>query len=58
MEKIVEDLVSLEEITVSEEVGFVDDQDKEWIDNRSKQEGNLTTNSSSLTNKNWRTCTS
>ena len=38
LRKIVENLVGLEEITVSQEVDIVDDQDKEWIVDRSKPE--------------------
>ena len=36
LKKNVDDLVGLEELTVSEELDNVDDQDKEWIDDRSK----------------------
>ena len=35
LEKIVEELVGLEEITVSQDIDIVDDQDEEWIDDRS-----------------------
>ena len=36
LKKIVEDRMGLEEITVSEDIDIVDEQDKEWIDDRSK----------------------
>ena len=32
LKKISEDLVGLDEIPVSQDTDFVDDQDKEWID--------------------------
>ena len=38
LKKIVEDLVGLEEIPASQELGIVEDQEKEWIDDRSKLE--------------------
>ena len=38
LKKIVEDRMGLEEITVSEDIDIVDEQDKEWIDDRSKPE--------------------
>ena len=38
MKRIAEDLVGLEEITTSQEVDIVDDQDNEWSDDRSKSE--------------------
>ena len=38
LKKIVEDLVGLEEIPVSQEKAIVDDQDKEWIHDQSKPE--------------------
>ena len=36
LKKIVENSVGLEEITVSQDVDIVFDQDREWIDGRSK----------------------
>ena len=36
LKKIVEELVGLEEITVSQDIDIVDDRDEEWIDDRSK----------------------
>ena len=36
VDRTVEDLVVLEEITASQDVVVVDDQDKEWLDDRSK----------------------
>ena len=36
--KKIEDHVGLEGLTVSQELNIVDDQDKEWIDDRSKPE--------------------
>ena len=36
--KIVEEVVGLEEITVSQDVDIVDDHDDEWVDDRSKPE--------------------
>ena len=38
LKKIVEELVGLEEITVSQDIDIVDDRDKDWIDDRSKPE--------------------
>ena len=38
LKKIVEELVGLEEITVSQDIEIVDDRDEEWIDDRSKPE--------------------
>ena len=39
LKKIVEEVVvGLEEITVSQDIDFVDDHDKEWVDDRSKPE--------------------
>ena len=38
LKNIVEELVSLEEITVSQDIDMVDDRDEEWIDDRSKPE--------------------
>ena len=38
LKKIVEELVVLEEITVSQDIDIVDNRDKEWIDGRSKPE--------------------
>ena len=36
LKKIVEDVVDLEEITVSQDIDIVDDRDKEFINDRSK----------------------
>ena len=38
LKKIVEELVGLEEITVSQDIDIVDDHDEEWIEDRSKPE--------------------
>ena len=38
LKKIVEEVVGLEEITVSQDIGIVDDHDEEWVDDRSKPE--------------------
>ena len=38
LRKIVEKLVGLEEITVSQHIDIVDDHDEEWFDDRSKPE--------------------
>ena len=38
LKKIVEEVVVLEDITVSQEIDIVDDQDEEWIEDRSKPE--------------------
>ena len=38
LKKIGEEVVGLEEITVSQDIDIVDDQDKEWVDDRSKPE--------------------
>ena len=36
LKKIVEEVVGLEEITVSQDIDIVDDHDDEWVDDRSK----------------------
>ena len=36
LKKIVEEVVGLEEIPASEDIDIVDDQDEEWIDDRSR----------------------
>ena len=38
LKKIVEEVVGLEEITVSQDIDIVDDHDDEWVDDRSKPE--------------------
>ena len=38
LKKIVEEVVGLEEITVSQDIDIVDDHDEEWIEDRSKPE--------------------
>ena len=38
LKKIVEEVVGLEEITVSQYIDIVDDHDDEWVDDRSKPE--------------------
>ena len=38
LKKIVEEVVGLEEITVSQDIDIVDDLDDEWVDDRSKPE--------------------
>ena len=38
LKKIVEEVVGLEEITVSQDIDIVDDDDDEWVDDRSKPE--------------------
>ena len=38
LKKIVEELVGLEDITVSQDIDIVDDHDEEWIEDRSKPE--------------------
>ena len=38
MKKIVEEVVGLEGITVSQDIDIVDDHDQEWIEDRSKPE--------------------
>ena len=38
LKKIVEEVVGLEHITVSQDIDIVDDHDKEWIEDRSKPE--------------------
>ena len=38
LKKIVEELVGLEEITVSQDIDIVDDHNEEWVDDRSKPE--------------------
>ena len=38
LKKIVEELVGLEEIPVSQDIDIFDDQDVEWVDDRSKPE--------------------
>ena len=38
LKKIVEEVVGLEEITVSQDIDIVDDHDEEWVDDLSKPE--------------------
>ena len=38
LKKVVEEVVGLEEITVSQDIDIVDDHDDEWVDDRSKPE--------------------
>ena len=38
LKKIMEEVVGLEEITVSQDIDIVDDHDEEWVDDRSKPE--------------------
>ena len=38
LKKIMEEVVVLEEITVSQDIDIVDDHDEEWVDDRSKLE--------------------
>ena len=38
LKKIVEEVVGLEEITVSQDIDIVDDHDEEWVDDRCKPE--------------------
>ena len=38
LKKIVEELVSLEEITASQDIDIVNDENEEWVDDRSKSE--------------------
>ena len=38
LKKIVEEVVGLEEITVSQDIDIVDDYDDEWVDDWSKPE--------------------
>ena len=38
LKKIVEEVVGLEEITVSQDIDIVDDHGEEWVDDRSKPE--------------------
>ena len=38
LKKIVEEVVGLEEITVSQDIDIVDDHEEEWVDDRSKTE--------------------
>ena len=52
LKKIVEEVVGLEEITVSQDIDIVDDHDVEWVDDCSNSEvENSTTSNSSLMNK-------
>ena len=41
LKKVMEELVGLEEVTVSQDIETVDDRDEEWIDDRSKPEVEL-----------------
>ena len=41
LKKIVEELVGLEEITVSQDIDIADDRDEDWIDDRSKSEAEV-----------------
>ena len=38
LKKMAEKLVGLEEISASQDIDIVDDQDEEWVDDRSKPE--------------------
>ena len=38
LKKIVEEVVCLEELTMSQDIDIVDDHDEEWVDDRSKPE--------------------
>ena len=38
LKKILEDVVGLEEITVSQDIDIIDDHDEEWVDDQSKPE--------------------
>ena len=38
LKKIMEEVVGLEEITVSQDIDIIDDHDDEWVDDRSKPE--------------------
>ena len=38
LKKIVEEVVGVEEITVSQDIDIVNDHDEEWVDDRSKPE--------------------
>ena len=38
LKKIVEEVMGLEEITVSQDIDIIDDHDEEWVDDRSKPE--------------------
>ena len=51
LKKIVEEVVGLEEITVSQDIDIVDDHDDEWVTTGQKPRQNSTTSNSSLTNK-------
>ena len=41
LKKIVEEVVGLEEITVSQDIDIVDDHDDEWVDDWSKTRGRI-----------------
>ena len=41
LKKIVEEVVSLEEITVSQDIDIVDDHDDEWVDGLVKTRGRI-----------------
>ena len=41
LKKIAEEVVGLEGTTVSQDIDIVDDQDKEWIEDRSKYRGRI-----------------
>ena len=51
LKKIVEELVGLEEIAVSQDIDIVDDRDEEWIDDRSKPEVEFNDEHGNPTNK-------
>ena len=38
LKKIVEEVLGLDEITVSQDINIVNDHDDEWVDDRSKPE--------------------
>ena len=51
LKKIGEEVVGLEEITVSQDIDIVDDHDDEWVDDRSNSEVDSTTSNSGHMNK-------
>ena len=58
LKKIVEEVVGLEEITVSQDIDIVDDHDDEWVDDRLKPEVEFDDDQQRQMNKTGRTCVS
>ena len=53
LKKIVEEVVGLEEITVSQDIDIVDDHDEEWIEDRSKPEAEFDNEQQQFYKQEW-----